>query len=83
LHLLSAEIQAPLPPGAGRISSEEMPAYTPESIAAGSQQRAGACGATDTRTPKSYVRSYQVRPFPVTALTQGLDRVEMGRVSSS
>lgn len=62
LHLLSAEIQAPLPPGAGRISSEEMPAHAPESLAAGGQQRAGARWATHPRTAKSYVCSDQVRP---------------------
>lgn len=70
LHLLSAEIQAPLPPGAGRISSEEMPAHAPESLAAGGQQRAGARWAAHPRTAKSYVRSNQVRPE-----TWGLGRV--------
>lgn len=62
MHLLSAEIQAPLPPGAGRISPEEMPAHAPESLAAGGQQRAGAHGAAPAGTPESYVCLYQVRP---------------------
>lgn len=61
LHLLSAEIQAPLPPGAGRISPEEMPAHAPESLAAGGQQRAGAHGAAPAGTPQGYLCLYQVR----------------------
>lgn len=62
MHLLSAEIQAPLPPGAGRIAPEEMPAHAPESLAAGGQQRAGARGAAPTGTPEGYLCLYQVRP---------------------
>lgn len=62
LHLLSAEIQAPVPPGAGRISAEEVPAHAPESLAAGGQQRAGARGAAPAGAPQGHLCLYQVRP---------------------